>query len=61
MTSHKLTNEKILGSTYLSTALDNIEGAHCHVSETAGKNSSDHALGIVAGIVDVAHLVVRFI
>ena len=48
-------------ATYLSTALDDIKGANGGVGDTAGKDASDHALGIVASIVDVTHLVVRFI
>jgi len=46
----------IAHNTYLSTALDNIKGADGHVCKTAGKNASDHALGVVAHIVYVTHL-----
>ena len=42
--------------TYLSTALDDIKGANGSVRDSAGKDTSDHALGIVARIVDVTHL-----
>lgn len=42
--------------TYLSAALDNIKGANGGVRNTAGKNASNHALAIVASVVNVTHL-----
>ncbi len=47
-----------VSDTYLSTALDNIKRADSCVRDTAGKDASDHALGVVAHIVDVTHFVV---
>jgi hypothetical protein len=41
--------------TYLLAALDNIKGADGSVGEAAGKDASNHALAVVAHIVDVAH------
>ena len=40
-------------STYLHSALDNIERAHHGVSDTAGEDTSDHALLVVTDIVNV--------
>ena len=42
--------------TYLSAALDDIEGANEGVRDTAGEDTSDHALAVVRHIVDVTHL-----
>ena len=46
-------NEK---SIYLLAALDNIEGADGGVSNTAGKNATNHALAVVACVVNVGHI-----
>ena len=46
--------------TYLSTALDDIEGAHHGVGDSAGEDSTDHALGIVACIMNVTHFSALF-
>ena len=43
--------------THLGSALDNIKGANCGVCKTAGEDATDHALGIVAHIMDVTHCV----
>jgi len=40
---------------YLFTALDNIKGADCSVSKTAGENTATHALDIITKIVNVTH------
>ena len=44
-------------STYLFTALDDIKWANESVRQTAGENASDHALAVVAHIVNVTHRV----
>jgi hypothetical protein len=40
-------------NSYLLSALDNIEGAHDHVSKTARKDTTNHAFAVVAHIVNV--------
>ena len=60
MQSHETLTTVKCRVTYLSTALDNIEGADSHVGETTGENTSDHALSIVASVVYVTYLVIRF-
>ena len=44
-------------STYLSTALDDIKRANSGVGKTAGKDTSNHALCIVASVMNVTHFV----
>ena len=44
--------------THLGSALDNIKWANYGVCKTAGEDATDHALGIVAHIMDVTHLCV---
>ena len=43
--------------TYLSTALDDIKRANSGVGKTAGKDTSNHALCIVASVMNVTHFV----
>jgi hypothetical protein len=38
---------------YLLSALDDIERTHCHVSETARQDTTNHTLAIIAHIVNV--------
>ena len=46
---------QIRRATYLHAALDNIKGANSHVGETTGEDASDHALAVVARVVNVTH------
>ena len=41
--------------TYLHAAFDNIKGADSSVGEAAGEDASNHALGVVASVVNVTH------
>ena len=43
--------------THLGSALDNIKWANYGVCKTAGEDATDHALGIVAHIMNVTHRV----
>lgn len=43
--------------TYLSAALDDIKRANSGVGKTAGKDTSNHALCIVARVMNVTHFV----
>ena len=46
--------------THLLSALDDIKRADSSVREAAGKDAADHALPVVAHVVNVAHCVVSF-
>ena len=45
-------------STYLLSALHNIQWTDNSVGQAAGENAADHALSIVSHVVNVTHLVV---
>ena len=47
--------------TYLSSALDDIKRADSGVGNTAGKDTSNHALGIVARVMNVTHLCLSYL
>ena len=42
---------------YLSSALDNIEGANSSVGKTAGEDAANHAFSVVGRVVHVTHFI----
>ena len=50
-----------LRGTYLHAALDDIKWADSGVGETAGENTANHALSVVACVVDVTHSGIGFV